>query len=97
MVAETAWLVESRLGPVAESRFLAMATSDRFTIVDLNAADYDRTRVLIEAYADLGLGFVDASIVAVAERLGLTTIATLNARDFTVVRPAHCDAFELLP
>ncbi len=52
---------------------------------------------LIEIYADLGLGLVDASIVAVAERLNLTEIATMNRRDFAVVRPAHCNAFELLP
>jgi predicted nucleic acid-binding protein len=39
----------------------------------------------------------DASIIAIAERLDLTTIATLNHRDFAVVRPAHCDGFELIP
>jgi predicted nucleic acid-binding protein len=40
---------------------------------------------------------VDASIIAVAERLNVTTIATLDRRDFTVVRPVHCQAFELIP
>lgn len=43
------------------------------------------------------LGTVDASVVAVAERLGITTIATLIHRGFAVVRPAHTTAFELLP
>lgn len=47
--------------------------------------------------ADLPLDLIDASLVAVAERLGLTTIATLDHRDFRVVRPTHCDAFELVP
>jgi len=36
-------------------------------------------------------------VIAVAERLGVATIATLNRRDFTVVRPAHCDALTLIP
>jgi hypothetical protein len=36
-------------------------------------------------------------MIAIAERLGLTRIATLNHRDFRVVRPSHCDAFELVP
>lgn len=36
---------------------------------------------LIETYADMRLGLVDASVVTVAERLELTTIATLNRRD----------------
>ncbi len=52
---------------------------------------------LIETYHDLGLGLVDASVVTVAENLGVTVLATLNHRDFTVVRPRHAEAFELLP
>ena len=72
-------------------------TSDRFDIVDLVPDDYDRYLELIETYDDLGLGFVDSSIIAVAERLGQSTLATLNRRDFSVVRPAHRDAFDLVP
>ena len=72
-------------------------TSDRFDIVDLVPDDYDRCLELIETYDYLGLGFVDSSIIAVAERLGQSTLATLNRRDFSVVRPAHRDAFDLVP
>lgn len=97
VVPEAAWLIEARLGPAAESRFLTLATSSRFRVVDITATDYQRCIVLINTYADLGLGFVDASIIAVAERLDVTTIATLNRRDFAVVRPAHADSFELVP
>ena len=97
VVAETAWLIEDRLGPRAEASFLRLVTSARFDIVDLVPDDYERCLELIETYDDLGLGFVDASIIAVAERLGQSTLATLNHRDFAVVRPAHRDAFELVP
>lgn len=97
VIPETAWMIESRLGPQAEARFLTLVTSARFNIVDLIPVDYQRTIALITQYADLGLGFVDASIIAVAERLDVTTIATLNRRHFTVVRPAHADAFDLIP
>jgi hypothetical protein len=45
----------------------------------------------------LRLGLVDASVVTVAENLNVVTVATLNHRDFTVVRPGHADAFEILP
>ncbi|MGH9917869.1 MAG: type II toxin-antitoxin system VapC family toxin, partial [Nitrososphaerales archaeon] len=51
----------------------------------------------VETYADLGLGTVDATVVAIAERLAVAQIATLDRRHFTVVRPAHVAAFELLP
>lgn len=61
------------------------------------AADYQRCAELIETYADLGLGLVDASVVTVAENLGARVLATLNRRDFAVVRPRHVEGFELIP
>lgn len=60
-------------------------------------ADLVRIAELIETYADLRLGTVDASVLATAERLGTTTIATLDRRHFTILRPRHVDAFELVP
>ena len=97
VVPEAAWMIESRLGPAAEAQFLRVVTSTRFTIVTLLTSDYERIIELIETYADMGLGFVDASIVATAERLNVTAIATLNRRDFAVVRPNHVSAFHLIP
>ena len=44
-----------------------------------------------------GARTVDASVVAAAERLGLTEIATTDRRDFSLVSPAHAESFELLP
>jgi predicted nucleic acid-binding protein len=52
---------------------------------------------LVRQYADFPLGSADASVIAVAERLGATTIATIDLRHFRAVKPAHCAAFELLP
>jgi uncharacterized protein len=97
VIPEAAWLIESRLGPSAEAKFLTLVTSSRFRIIDLELPDCQRTVALVTAYADLGLGFVDASIVAVAERLNVNTIATLNRRDFAVVRPTHVTALDLVP
>jgi len=42
-------------------------------------------------------GTTDASVAAIAERLRLTGVATLDRRHFTVVRPRHVDALSLLP
>ncbi len=97
VVPEMAWLIERRLGPLAEARFLRLVTTRRIEVVDLTRDDYARCVRLIEEYADLGLGFVDASMVSVAERLGIVRLATLNRRDFTVVRPRHAEAFDLVP
>lgn len=54
-------------------------------------------RELVLRYQDLPLGTVDASVVAVAERLGVREVMTLDRRHFSVVRPLHVPAFALLP
>jgi predicted nucleic acid-binding protein len=97
VVAETGWLLLDRGGPTAQAGFVEMVTAGRLEVVDLTPADWARVHELVVAYADLPLDLVDASIVAIAERLDLSTIATLDHRDFRVVRPAHCDAFDLVP
>jgi len=97
VVVESSWLICDRLGAAAEASFLRSVTSGELRREDLADGDWDRAVDLVEGYADLALGLVDASIVATAERLGVTRIATLNHRDFRVVRPRHTEAFELLP
>jgi uncharacterized protein len=97
VVVESAWLIESRLGPAAEASFLRSLSVGEIGRLDMTDTDWNRVVALIERYTDLGLGVVDASVVAVAERVGATQIATLDRRHFTVVRPSHIPAFELLP
>lgn len=48
-------------------------------------------------YRDLPLGTVDASVIATAERFGIQQVATVDRRHFSIVRPRHTAAFELLP
>jgi uncharacterized protein len=63
----------------------------------VHARDWLRVSELVWRYRDLPLGTVDASIVAAAERLAISTLATLDRRHFTVVQPAHLAAFTLVP
>lgn len=97
VVAEAARMIEDRLGPDAELTFLKAVMGGRLSIIHVEPDDLTRIAELIETYADLGLGSTDASIVAVAERLKIRRIATLDHRHFSVIRPAHCEAFELVP
>lgn len=97
VIAETSWLLLDRLGPASQADLLRMVTTGRLDVIDLTEADWARCLELVERYADLSLDLIDASLVAVAERLGIATIATLNHRDFTVIRPRHVEAFELIP
>jgi hypothetical protein len=61
------------------------------------AADLRRVRELQEQYRDLQIGVVDASIIALCERLGEPKVATLDRRHFSTVRPRHVEALRLLP
>ena len=97
VAAETSWLIGDRLGAATEAAFVASVAAGDFTVEDLTATDWRRAAELLERYTDLGLGLIDAAVITIAERLGATEIATLNERDFRVVRPRHVDAFTLLP
>jgi predicted nucleic acid-binding protein len=95
VVAETAWLIGSRMGPDVEARFLRGLSA-----VEVEAphpADWERIAELVETYRDFPLGTVDASVVALAERLDASTVITLDERHFRAVPPRHRDALELLP
>jgi predicted nucleic acid-binding protein len=51
----------------------------------------------MDQYADGALGFVDACIIALAERLRITRVLTPDQRRFRFMRPRHCTAFEIVP
>jgi uncharacterized protein len=71
--------------------------SGAYRLEPLLLGDLQRAAELERTYADLDLGLVDASVIALCERLGETKVATLDRRDFSVVRPNHCEALALLP
>ena len=97
VVVEVCYLLERQLGSPAEAAFLRSFSEGSFTLAHPTLSYIDRMASLIETYADLPLGSVDASLIAMAERLGVTEIATLDRRHFTVVRPRHTDAFAIIP
>jgi uncharacterized protein len=97
VITEVAYLIETRLGWEAEVRFLGDLASGSFAVEPLHASDPIRIAELVAEYRDLPLGTVDASVIATAERLDATEVATLDRRHFSVVRPRHEVAFQLLP
>lgn len=97
VVAEVGYLLAREAGPRVESMFLRSLADGDFTTVDLTAADYWRMAELVVIYGDLPLGTTDASVIALAERLKVTEVATLDHRHFTIVRPNHAPALTLLP
>jgi predicted nucleic acid-binding protein len=99
VVAEVCHLVgtRDRGGPAAEAAFLRTIAAGQLQLTTMTTADVGRMAQLVEQYADLGLGGTDASLVAIAERLGIDQVATFDRRHFTVVRPRHVDTLTLLP
>jgi predicted nucleic acid-binding protein len=97
VLVELDWLASARLGPASFAAFLAEVEQGQITIVDLASTDYIRVRELLIGYSDLGLGFVDAAVLAVVERLNEKKLATLDHRHFRAVRQRHVDALDLLP
>jgi predicted nucleic acid-binding protein len=97
VITEVVYLLGTRLGAEAEVRFLGDLASGAFSVEAVAPGDWLRIGELVWRYRDLQLGTVDASAVVLAERLKITTVATLDRRHFSVVRPSHVGAFEILP
>lgn len=97
VVAEVGYLFQRGAGPATEAQFLRSIVNGTLRVVDLQTADYERMADLVDRYADFPLGTTDAAVVAVAERLGISEIATLDHRHFRAVRPRHVETFTLLP
>jgi len=96
-VTEVACLLATRLGAEAEVRFLGDLAAGTFVVDPVRPGDWLRIAELVWTYRDLPLGTVDASVVAAAERLEISEVATTDRRHFLVVRPAHTPSFTLLP
>ena len=97
VLPELDYLVATRLGIGPELQVLEAVAGGELRLEGLTLPDLRRAVELVRRYADSEIGLVDASIVAVAERLGITRILTRDHRHFRAFRPRHCAAFELVP
>jgi uncharacterized protein len=90
------WCAE-RLDPEVWLAFLDDVLAGAYRVEPPTGADLERCRGIQDQYADLAVGVVDASVLALVERLGEDKLATLDHRHFSVMRPAHTEALRLLP
>jgi predicted nucleic acid-binding protein len=96
-LVEIDYWIRKRLSLGVWLTFVEDVEAGVYRLEQLSPADVLRAARLESQYADLGLGFVDAAVVAVCERLQEIKVATLDRRHFAALRPAHCKAFDLLP
>lgn len=90
VIPEVTYLMRKRLGASVETQFVESLAAGEITTENLTRIDLERCAQLLRAYDFLG--FVDASVVAIAERLKLRELVTTDHRDFQRVRPAHTAA-----
>ncbi|MBD0316800.1 MAG: PIN domain-containing protein [Nitrospiraceae bacterium] len=97
VLPEACYLINTHLGPSAEVQFARSVQRGEVQIEFLKKDDLARTTDIMDKYSHAELGFVDASLVAVAERLRIRDVLTTDRRHFSVIRPRHCSAFTLRP
>lgn len=85
------------MGTLYVANFLMNLPRSKYEVTSLTEDDLLRTGQILRQYADSRVDFVDASIAAVAERLEIARVLTLDHRDFSIIRPRHIDYFELIP
>jgi predicted nucleic acid-binding protein len=94
-------VIGDRVGSKSHATFLEAVAAelerDRYRLVSLTTTDLARMAELVTQYADLRLDPTDASVIAIAERFGIRQVATLDRRDFSVVRPRHAGGFVIVP
>lgn len=95
VIPEVDYLLGDRIGFRAQEIFYLGLTEGHYRVVDLPSRSYSRILELNRQYQDLGLGFVDAAILALAEALGLGRIATTDRKHFGAVEIGI--PLELLP
>ncbi len=97
VLPEVAYLFTRDLGYEGVQRFLGQFKSLKPNLEALEASDLYRVHEISVIYGDARFDIVDCCIMALAERLQVTQVATFDRRDFSVFRPKHCDYLTLHP
>jgi predicted nucleic acid-binding protein len=97
VLAELDYWCHRRLGVNVWLTFLDDLLAGVYRPEHPTTGELKRCRELQSQYEDQPLGVVDASVLALVERLGEEKLATLDHRHFATVRPAHVEALALLP
>jgi len=96
VLTEVLYLLQSRAGWKSESLIFTLIRDGRLQIAELSTDMLYRTEDLMAKYANLPMDFADASLVAVAEDLGMKQIFTLDEH-FQVYRLRGREPFEVIP
>jgi predicted nucleic acid-binding protein len=97
VIPEADYFLRQAFGARALTEFIQNIQLGAVVVEELEFEDYTRVSELVDRYADADVGFVDASVLAVTERLQEPKLATLDRRHFSLMRPKHVKSLRLLP
>lgn len=86
ILAEVGYLLGSRIGPRAELAFAEALAAGEFPLAALEEEDLPLAARVMARYGDMPIGLVDATIVALAQRLEVEAVLTTDRRHFGAVR-----------
>ncbi len=95
-IGEICYMLNSRFGSKIELIFLQEIIKTSFQLEILKDEDIIRIIEILKKYETLNIGYVDASIVAIAERLKINKILTLDRKHFELIAPKGFDFFDIL-
>lgn len=97
VIPEACYLLNTFLGQSAEIKFINSLANREITIEHFSIVDLTRCIEVLTKYEDHNIGFVDATLIAISERLKATKILTTDRKHFSIIKPNHCKLFTLLP
>lgn len=97
VLPELAYMILRGLGYKVLIDFTRSIIRGELPLVKTEIEDLERAAEILEKYADSRIDFVDCVIVAIAERLNIRRILTVDRWHFNLFRPRHCDHFEIIP
>ncbi len=97
VLPEVSYLINKYLGLEAEVVFINSLANRELLIEHFDVDDLKRCVEILNRYSDVDFGFVDTSLMAIAERMNIHNILTTDRRHFSIVQPSHCKTFTLLP
>ena len=97
VLVEVDYFVHMRMHAGVYLALLDDIVAGAYRVEELRPEDYVRIRELCDRYSDADIGFVDAAVFAIVERLNEPKLATLDHRHFGMLRPRHVDSLLLLP
>ena len=97
IIPEACYMLNTYLGLSAEMAFIESVVRRELLIEIVTVEDLGRSLEIMRLYSTVNIGLVDASIIAIAERLGVSKILTTDRRHFSVIKGKHGPHFELKP